>query len=180
MKKDYLIILPLIFFGLVLVVSIGLILISNKNNGNNKIGNIKTKPAIFKISGKNEIEVNSQASFDFIVNTNNQEVNAVALEVNFDPQKLEVVNVNTSQSFCQFYPENKFNNNLGTIAIQCGAPNPGFKGENKIAQIHFYTKNIGQTNLEIKDSSMILLNNGRGTNVFSEPIVHKISILNRI
>jgi hypothetical protein len=140
----------------------------------------------FKANGAFIIEsptqVDSSGTFDLriIADSDNKESNAVALYVQFDPQKLNIVSMDTSSSFCQFYPKNKFDNNIGNISIECGAPSPGFKGQNTIASIKFMPRNIGETEIEILDKSEILLNNGKGDNIFSKNYKYKISILNTI
>jgi len=93
---------------------------------------------------------------------------------------LEIINLDTTQSFCQFYPVNRFNNIQGTITIECGAPSPGFNGKNTIAKIKFFAKTIGNAIIKIKPTSQILLNNGKGTNIFSGPSQKTVLILNSI
>lgn len=138
------------------------------------------KPGIFSITGSNEANVNTPFTLNFISNSNNQLVNSISLQATFDPKALEVIKVDTTQSFCQFYPENRFNNISGTISIQCGAPHPGFKGENIIASIQFQPKLITQTSINITNKSMILVSDGKGTNIFSKPVMYTVTILNSI
>jgi hypothetical protein len=116
----------------------------------------------------------------FIADSDNRVANAVAMSIIFDPKKLTVISIDTSRSFCQFYPENKFNNSAGAIKIECGSPSPGFKGENTIAEVTFMAKALGETSLKIDNTSQILLHDGKGTNIFSKPADYYITIVNSI
>jgi len=180
MNKDTLIIIVLLFF-LSIVITSAYLFYNSKNNEQvkNKIQR-DYKPGIFSITGPNDASVNIPITLNFMSNSNDQSVNAVSLQVTFDPKVLEVIKIDTTQSFCQFYPENRFNNNLGTLSIQCGAPHPGFKGENVIASVQFLPKLITQTSLNISNESMILVSDGKGTNIFSKPVSHTLTILNNI
>jgi len=180
MNKDLLFFLLLSFFIILILISLGIL--SQRNNSPIKSANssLDYKPGNFTIQGIEQASVNIPFNLKFIANTNKQTSNAVALEVTFDSDVLEVINVDTSQSFCQFYPENRFNNVQGTISIQCGAPHPGFKGENIIANIKFMPKSIAQTQVMITDKSLILISDGKGSNIFSKPVQHNITVLNNI
>lgn len=170
----------LLVFGFISITSVTIILSLNKKKSTYiDTGNIKN-PGVFVIESPNEVSVSSTYQAEFVADTKGQAVNAVNLLVNFDPEKFNVLSVDTSKSFCQFYPENKFNNNKGTISISCGSPNPGFTGKSVIAKVSFFTKTTGQTNITISPKSQILLNNGKGTNIFFEPVSHQVSILNGI
>ncbi len=167
-------------FGFTLVFSVGLLFrLQGKSLTPTTLGS-QNASGTYKIDASETVSVSSPYQVKFIANTDGKAVNAVSLYVAFDPEKLRILNVNTSDSFCQFYPENKFNNTAGTISISCGAPSPGFTGESVIAVVDFYTTNIGQASLTITDKSQILLNDGKGTNIFSTPIEHKLLILNGI
>jgi cohesin domain-containing protein len=181
MKKEHSIYYGfLIFFGLLVLVSLFFVFTPKKRwDLKFKLGT-SYRPGIFQIVADKEVSANSPFSIKFVADSDDQAVNAVALEIEFDPDRLEILNVNTSQSFCQFYPENKFNNAQGTISIHCGAPHPGFRGEDIIANVKFLAKIVGQTKIEITEKSMILLDDGKGTNIFSKPVVKTISVVNHI
>ncbi|MEI6498801.1 MAG: cohesin domain-containing protein [bacterium] len=95
-------------------------------------------------------------------------VNAVESIIDFDPKVLEVVTTNTEESFCKFYPENTFDNSNGEVRLSCGAPYPGFRGTNSIETIQFLTKAIKSTDIGINKQSMVLSNDGKGTNLLKD------------
>jgi len=108
----------------------------------------------------------------FIVNVNldtkGYQVNSIQSYIDFDPRVLEVVNTDTADSFCKFYPENNFDNSKGSIKLSCGSPYPGFRGTNNIQKIEFLTKAIKSTDIKINNQSMVLANDGKGTNLLKD------------
>jgi hypothetical protein len=76
--------------------------------------------------------------------------------------------MDTEKSFCKFYPENNYDNSKGTISVSCGSPYPGFSGKNDVLEIEFTTKAIRTTEIKLLDSSMVLANDGKGTNLLKD------------
>lgn len=178
-KSDKYFYFILLFF--VILLSISLFLILNQSSKGKSISLPALKPSgVFIIEAPDQVDYSKSFRVQVIADTKGKNINAVALNLSFNSEKLSVVNMDTSSSFCQFYPENRFNNEAGTISIQCGAPSPGFKGKSNIVSLELLPKSIGQANLEISPESMILLNDGTGKNIFSQPISHTINILNSI
>jgi len=177
-QKAYYLIIGL--FALISFISI--VLIVNQTNllKNRQIIPTFKPQGAFTIEGNSEVGASGSFQIQVIADSDNRPANAIALFIKFDPQKIKVINLDTSSSFCQFYPENKFDNDQGTISIQCGSPSPGFKGKDNIASIQFMPQTIGQTNIEILDTSLILLNDGKGENILSRGLIHPITILNTI
>jgi len=153
----------------------------NPNTYKDKVLGIKkNKMGSYRIEADKSVSAGSHYKVKVIVNTQNQAVNAVSLYLHFDPNKLELINLDTTQSFCQFYPENRFDNHLGKVSISCGSPNPGFTGESTLAVIDFYTKTLGKTRLSIDSQSQILLNDGKGTNIYPGGLIYDLNIINNI
>ncbi|MGI5827886.1 MAG: cohesin domain-containing protein [Patescibacteria group bacterium] len=167
-------------FALIALISLSYILISQNFFGKLVLGKKTQGNGAFYIEADREVLVSTMFKAQIIADSDNQAANAVALFVSFDPDKLSIVNVDTSKSFCQFYPVNKFNDTKGTISIECGSPSPGFKGQNTIAEITFMAKTVGETKIKISENSLILLNDGKGTNIFSQPSEQTVMIVNHI
>lgn len=179
-KKEKIFLIILTIFFLTSLGSSIILFSKTKLKKSPSIFNKITKNGTFIIESPSEVPVNSPFNVRFIVDSKGKNTNAVALYVKFDPQKLSVLNIDTSNSFCQFYPENKFDNTQGTISLQCGAPSPGFKGKDTLISISFMSQNIGETYLDLSEKSKILIDDGKGTNIFSDFIKQKILILNTI
>lgn len=92
-------------------------------------------------------------------------VNAVGVYLRFDPQALQLLDYDTETSFCQFYPEKKFDNHAGTVSLACGSPHPGVRGSNQLLTIKFIAKQLGMTTLYALPESQILKSDGTGTNI---------------
>jgi hypothetical protein len=102
------------------------------------------------------------------VDTRDQLVNAAGFYMRFDPEKIEVTELSTVDSFCQYYPEKRFDNQMGLVSLACGSPHPGFKGERILLEIVMLPKQIGMTRLFMDPQSQLLLSDGKGTNIIEE------------
>lgn len=99
------------------------------------------------------------------VDTLGNSINAVQSYLTFDPNILEITSSNTGKSFCKFYPENNYDNNKGLVKLACGAPYPGFRGKNILEELEFNAKAIQTTTIKLTSDSMVLANDGKGTNL---------------
>lgn len=147
-----------------------------------QIGKIfgETKPGVLHIHVPDRVTVNSPFDIQVSVDSSNQNVNAVGFYLRFDPRHLELLDFDTSASFCQFYPEKKYSNDVGTMSLACGSPHPGFSGEADLITITFMPKLVTNTILSVDPKSQILLSDGKGTNILDDYPQVKISILNSL
>jgi hypothetical protein len=95
-------------------------------------------------------------------------LNSVGIYMRFDPQKLRVNEMDTLKSFCQFYPEKKFDNQLGYISLACGAPHPGVRGEIELMTLTFFPLLEGNSQILVDGKSALLRSDGKGTNVLTD------------
>lgn len=96
-------------------------------------------------------------------------INAVQADVSFDPQKLEVVEISTEDSFANIFIQKEFKNEVGYARLTGGLPNPGFFADHGFfGTIFFKGKVPGLTKVEFLPSSLVLANDGRGTNVIRQ------------
>jgi hypothetical protein len=105
----------------------------------------------------------------------NDNLNSVGIYLRFDPQKLRVIEVDTLRSFCQFYPEKKFDNQLGSISLACGAPHPGSKGDLELMTITFLPLVEGVSQVSVDGRSVLLRSDGKGTNLLENYPVLEVS-----
>lgn len=111
------------------------------------------------------------------LNTNNQKVNAVGLYLSFDPSRLQLTDIDTTKSFCQFYPEKKYDNQMGTVTLACGSPHPGVSGVNQLVTLKFSPQSIGSTAISVSPKSQILSSDGKGSNILRDQPVLNFNIL---
>lgn len=138
------------------------------------------RPAGLSFSIPDMITVNDPFEVTVEVDTKNQEVNAVGIYLNYDTSKLRLLDFDTSDSFCQFYPEKRFDETLGKIMLACGAPHPGVAGRNNIMTLQFLPLQAGAAQITTDPKSQVLLSNGKGTNVLTEFPSGKVNVVNSL
>lgn len=118
-----------------------------------------------------------KGSLALTVRSDLQSVNAVGIQVKFDPRDVRITKLDLSKSFCDLFVTKTFDNNTGTIDISCGKPNPGIQGEAIIAIVNFQRLNNLKTAFDYLDDSQILANDGLGTNILGHSSVYLIKEL---
>jgi hypothetical protein len=95
------------------------------------------------------------------LDTEGEEVNAVEANLKFPSDLLKITDFSKGGSILTFWPqEPDFKEN--SISFTGGIPG-GFKGEGLILKINFLGKEIGKAEVNFKDDSKVLLNDGKGT-----------------
>ncbi len=93
-------------------------------------------------------------------------VNAVQADFTFDPRRLEIVEISTHASFANIFLQKEIDNEQGFGRLTGGLPNPGFSADHGVFGIvYFRGKMPGIAQVEFLPSSMVLANDGSGTNV---------------
>ncbi len=96
-------------------------------------------------------------------------INAVQADIGFDAERLEVVDISTEGSFATVFIQKEIDNKIGYARLAGGLPNPGFSGKTGIfGTVFFRGKNPGLAKVEFLPSSLVLANNGRGSNVLRQ------------
>lgn len=96
-------------------------------------------------------------------------VNAVQADIGFDPNKVEVMDISTGESFADIFIQKEINNEVGYARLTGGLPNPGFFADRgTFGTIFFKGKEPGVVKIGFLPTSMVLANDGRGTNVLKE------------
>ena len=95
--------------------------------------------------------------------------NAIQADLSFDPDKLEVVEISTEDSFANIFIQKEINNAVGYARLTGGLPNPGYFSDHGLfGTVFFKGTNPGIVKIEFLPSSMVLANDGRGTNVLRD------------
>lgn len=96
-------------------------------------------------------------------------INAVQADLGFEQSKVEVVDVSTKDSFANIFVQKEISNESGYTRLTGGLPNPGFFADHGLfGTVFFKGKSPGILKIEFLPSSMVLANDGRGTNVLKE------------
>lgn len=112
--------------------------------------------------------VNQPYTLIVMANSGKVNVNAAGLYLRFDPQKIRVTEIDTLKSFCQFYPEKKFDNQQGIVSLACGSPHPGFKGEAEIMRVSLVPLVVGTSSIRMDVKSSLLSSDGKGTDILTD------------
>jgi len=114
--------------------------------------------------------VGSTFTVSLYSNTGGQSVNAIEANLSFPPEKLQVVSPTAGRSLIEIWTaQPTFSNTLGTLKFQGAVPSPGINTESGlISTVTFRVKDVGTSIVRILDSSRVLLNDGRGTNILSQ------------
>ena len=96
-------------------------------------------------------------------------INAVQADLGFEASKVEVVDISTKDSFANIFVQKEINNNGGYSRLTGGLPNPGFFSDKGVlGTVFFKGKSPGVVKIEFLPSSMVLANDGKGTNVLKD------------
>ena len=100
--------------------------------------------------------------FEIYVDSGEKYANAVQIDLAYNPDEVESIDFDKTNSVCELwiYEKPKIEK-PGLSTIACGKPTPGFRGRNFVGNFIFKVKK--ETSVEIAPSSMILLNDGKGT-----------------
>ena len=158
-------------FGFILVftfVSIGLVFLESRVLF--QIGFPPTpKTAFFVIPPKGQYRLGEIFPLEIEIAGIKVPINAIQADLGFDPRKLEVVDVSTQDSFANIFIQKEINNEAGWIRLTGGLPNPGFFAEKGLfGTVFLKGTSPGIVQIEFLPSSLVLANDGRGTNVLKE------------
>ena len=93
----------------------------------------------------------------------------VQADVGFDAKILRVINISTNGSFAKIFVQKKIDNEVGYARLSGGLSGLGFLGDQGLFGIVFFQGiSPGLAKVEILPSSMVLANDGHGTNVIKE------------
>jgi hypothetical protein len=122
--------------------------------------------------------INEVFDFDIKIENITQAINAAQFEIEYNPKSLEVLDVDFSKSFANIYLQKEVNDDIGYIRVSGGLPNPGFNEPQAIfATIYFKALTPGTNKINILPRSLVLANDGRGSNILKSAGEFKILIL---
>lgn len=127
------------------------------------------KSATFVIPPKGQYRLGEIFPMKIEIDNVRNSINAVQADIGFEPQKLEVRDISTNESFANIFIQKQINNDGGWARLTGGLPNPGFPGNHgTFGTVFFKGKSPGIVKISFLPSSMVLANDGRGTNILKE------------
>lgn len=111
------------------------------------------------------VTAGSQFTVSIVVDTQGKYVNAVEATVNYPRDLLDVVSVSKARTFSLQTPGSPSRSG-NEVFFSGGIPSPGYKGvRGGVGYITFRAKSAGTAYIKV-DSGKVLLNDGKGTDVF--------------
>ncbi len=127
------------------------------------------KTASFIIPPKGQYRLGEIFPMKIEIDNIKNSINAVQSDLGFEPQKIEVVDISTKDSFANIFIQKEINNDGGWARLTGGLPNPGWFGTHgTFGTVFFKGKSPGLVRIEFLPSSMILANDSRGTNILKD------------
>ncbi|RMD66878.1 hypothetical protein D6833_00945, partial [Candidatus Parcubacteria bacterium] len=129
------------------------------------------KPAsLFLVPSSGTFTVGSTVRISLLLNTAGQNVNAVEANLRFPPDKLQVVSPSAGKSLIGIWvSQPNYDNRKGVLRFQGAIPNPGINtSRGVVSDITFRVVGVGTAILQFEDSSKVLLNDGKGTNILGQ------------
>lgn len=104
-----------------------------------------------------------------VLNTGGNDINAVSVDLKFDSRKIQVVSPTTGKSFISIWAAPpSYSNMEGSISFQGGIPSPGINTSSGSAlTITFRAIEPGETTLYFLDTSKVLLDDGKATEILN-------------
>lgn len=129
-----------------------------------------TKAASLTVSpGAGTFTVGSTFSVSIFLNTETESINTIGAALVFPPDRLQLVSPSTGNSIISLWTSlPNVDNQIGKIILQGGIPGGVTVTNGLIINLTFRVKSVGPAILRFTDSSLVLLNDGHGTNVLKQ------------
>ena len=113
--------------------------------------------------------VGSTFDISIFINTGGEDVNAVQVDIKFDPQKLQVASPTAGKSFIEVWvSQPTYSNTKGEMSFIGGIPSPGINtSAGLVSTVTFRVISPGVTPVLFLDSSKVLRNDSEGTNILT-------------
>jgi len=113
--------------------------------------------------------IGSTFNVSVFVNTGGEDVNAVEVNLKFDPEKIQVASPTAGKSFIEIWiAQPTYSNTRGTISFVGGVPSPGINtSAGLVSTLTFRAIAPGKTSIVILENSKVLRNDSKGTNILT-------------
>jgi hypothetical protein len=152
MKKVFIILFVSILFSLFLTTSV-------------QAGNA----SLYLSPASGSFFVGSTFDVSVFVNTGGENINAVEVNLRFDPTKIQVASPTAGKSFIEVWvAQPTFSNTKGTMSFIGGVPSPGVNtSAGLVSTVTFRALSPGETQILFLDSSKVLKNDPQGVNILT-------------
>lgn len=112
--------------------------------------------------------IGSTFTVSVFVNTEGNEINTVLAELRFPPDKLQVTSPTAGTSFiAEWLTPPNYSNEKGIISFKGGIPGGIGTSAGLVSSVTFRVVSSGKAKIEFRETSKVLLNDGKGTNILT-------------
>jgi len=125
--------------------------------------------SLYLSPGAGTFFVGSTFDVSVFVNTGGEYINAVEVNIKFDPKKLQVSSPTGGKSFIEVWvAQPTYSNTKGTMRFIGGIPTPGIRtSAGLVSTVTFRAISPGETSVYFLESSKVLRNDPEGTNILT-------------
>ncbi len=115
----------------------------------------------FTVGGTFEVSI--------LLNTQNEAINTIAVNLRFPADKLQLISPSAGRSIIDIWlTPPKFNNQTGAIELKGGIPGGLNVSSGLVTKLTFRVSALGEAIIKFLDGSMVLLNDGLGTDALRQ------------
>jgi hypothetical protein len=113
--------------------------------------------------------VGSTFDVSIFVNTGGANINAIKVDLKFNPLQIQIVNPTVGKSFISLWiSQPSYSNVNGTVSFQGGLPNPGVNTTSGlVSTLTFRAITPGTGTVLVMEDSHVFLNDGKGTDILN-------------
>ena len=125
--------------------------------------------SLYLVPSSGTFFVGSTFDVSIFVNTGEENINAVQVDIKFDPTKLQVASPTAGKSFIEVWvAQPTYSNTKGEMNFIGGVPSPGINTTaGLVSTVTFRAIAPGQTTILFSDTSKVLRNDPEGTNILT-------------
>ena len=113
-----------------------------------------------------------------MLDSRKQFINATSVVISYPKDTLNLLEIDTIESNFSIFLEKEIDQKHGTVIITCLQPFPGVMGKVNIVNLVFQPFKKGEAWVKILEDSMVLANDGYGTDVLNKVSGAQFSIRN--
>lgn len=127
------------------------------------------KTATFMVPSKGQYKIGEIFPMSINVDSGQASINAVQSDLRYDNEIIEVFDISTRNSFATVFVNKEIDNDYGFSRLSGGLPSPGriVNGE-LFGTVYFKAKKAGVVLVDFMPSSLVLANDGKGTNILKD------------
>jgi len=125
--------------------------------------------SLYLSPSKGSFTVGSTFTVSIYLNSEGNEINVVEADLNFSPDKIQVTAPTTGSSFVsEWLTPPSYSNTQGTISFRGGILGGINTSSGLVSSITFRTISPGTAEIKFSETSKVLLNDGKGTNILTK------------